>query len=260
MSRTVGPLQGAWAAQGRRLQCPLPPSLLADIVAAILAGCGGGDEGLGAASAEWVMAGPVDGFGSSSVNGLRIDDARAEFTDDSGRTLSARDLRQGMVVEVRGASGAASRSARDVSAVQVVSEVRGPVESVLGSAALMVLGQVIVVPPGAHFEVGLTFEDIAPGDVLEIYGAPSGSGEVRATRIERKEVGEAAFKLRGFMADLRPQARTFVIGQAAISYERVANTSAMRSGDFVRVRVEPARVRGRWMATQIERDRPPGEP
>jgi hypothetical protein len=207
------------------------------------------------------MVGQVDGFGSSSVNGLRLDDARAEFTDDSGRTLSARDLRQGMVVEVRGAaSAAATPGTRDVSSVQVVSEIRGPVESVLGSAALMVLGQVVVVPPGAHFEVGLTFEDIAPGDVLEIYGAPSGSGEVRASRIERKEAGAAAFKLRGFMADLRPQARTFVIGQAAISYQRVANTPAMRSGDFVRVLVEPERVRGRWVATQIDRDRPPDAP
>jgi hypothetical protein len=242
MSRSVGPI-------------------LADIVAAILAACGGGHEGLGDASSEWAMSGAVDGFGSSSVNGLRLDDARAEFTDDSGRTLSARDLRQGMVVEVRGsASGGASPGVRDVSSVQLVSEIRGPVESVLGSAALMVLGQVVVVPPGAHFEVGLTFEDITPGDVLEIYGAPGGSGEVRATRLERKEAGESAFKLRGFMADLRPQARTFVIGQAAISYERVANTPAMRSGDFVRVRVEPVRVGGRWVATQIERDRPPGGP
>src|ERR1700752_447217 len=189
MSRTVGPI-------------------LADIVAAILAACGGGHEGLGAASGEWTMTGPVDGFGSSSVNGLRIDDARADFTEDSGRTLSARDLRQGMVVEVRGgAPGGATPGTRDVSSVHVVSEIRGPVESVLGSAALMVLGQVVVVPPGAHFEVGLTFEDIAPGDVLEIYGAPGGSGEVRATRVERKEAGEVAFKLRGFMADLRPQAR-----------------------------------------------------
>ncbi len=228
---------------------------------AVLAGCGGGQDGLDAGSGEWAISGPVTGFGSSAVNGMRIDDAPASFTNDDGDAMSPQDLRQGMVVEVRGRKTAPSRGAKagsqGLTSVHVVSEIRGPVEAVTGEGSLTVLGQAVSLRQDAFFEVGLTFEDIAVGDVLEVYGTVTGKGQVRATRVEREGSGDAGFKLRGFIGGLDPARRIFGIGQASISYARIANTPALRTGDFVRVQVESVQVGGRWIATRIEVHRAP---
>ena len=75
--------------------------------------------------------------------------------------------------------------------------------------------------------------------------------------LSREDVGEAGFKLRGFVLGLDSAGKTFAIGEAAISYARVGTTPAMRPGDFVRVEVEPVQVRGRWVARRIEPNRAP---
>src|SRR5690242_2169900 len=73
--------------------------------AALLAGCGGGggDAGMGGAAASRSFAsGPITGFGSVIVNGVRFDNSTAATTDDDGNAVPATALKLGMQVEVTG--------------------------------------------------------------------------------------------------------------------------------------------------------------
>src|SRR5262245_48143786 len=121
-----------------------------------------------AGAGEWAISGPVTGFGSSAVGGMRIDETQA-ITDDDGATMSGGDLRQGMMVEIRGRK-LAKGGVQGLESVLVVSELEGPVEAISGSGSLKVLGQAVTLREDAWFEVGLTFDDIAPGDVLKVFG------------------------------------------------------------------------------------------
>ena len=50
--------------------------------ATLIAACGGGGGGLTADSATAYAAGPITGFGSIIVNGIRFDDSSASVLDD----------------------------------------------------------------------------------------------------------------------------------------------------------------------------------
>src|SRR5207248_7856990 len=69
-----------------------------------------------------------------------------------------------------------------------------------------------------------------------------------STRIELKTV-LAEFKLRGVVASLDTNAKTFVIGAATIGYAGVAATDlpALANGLLVRVTLQPAQQGGVWI-------------
>ena len=76
-------------------------ALTATLAAALLVACGGGaaDPGTAAPSsptATVYAAGPITGFGSVIVNGVRFDDTSASITDDDGKTMAESQLRLGM--------------------------------------------------------------------------------------------------------------------------------------------------------------------
>ena len=65
-------------------------------VACLLAACGGGGGG-GVSTTDATVIGPITGFGSVMVNGIRFDDDNAVITIEDA--IQARDqLRLGMVV------------------------------------------------------------------------------------------------------------------------------------------------------------------
>src|ERR1700716_4006625 len=84
-----------WPAQGfLKLLC----------AAVVLTGCGGGgstsSNGTSSASAGTFAAGPITGFGSVIVGGVRFDDSSATITDDEGNPQVSGDLRLGMIAEI----------------------------------------------------------------------------------------------------------------------------------------------------------------
>jgi hypothetical protein len=76
--------------------------LCAVFAAAALAACGGGGDSTAAPTgttstpSSVYAAGPITGFGSVIVNGVRFDDSAATITDDDGRTLAESELHLGM--------------------------------------------------------------------------------------------------------------------------------------------------------------------
>src|SRR3954469_11593651 len=72
--------------------------------AGALVACGGGGSASGDASgagATSFASGPISGFGSGIVNGVRFDDTKAKVSDDDGQAHDRGELRLGMVVEVK---------------------------------------------------------------------------------------------------------------------------------------------------------------
>ena len=235
--------------------------------ALFVAACGGGGEdppasvaapAAPAASAEkataWT-AGPISGFGSVIVNGVRFDDSAAVVSDDSDRTQSRDRLKLGMMVEVDGASVAAGtgRALR----IRFGSEIVGPVGAKDATAGtLVVLGQTVVVTDTTVFDDSLAggFAAIESGRVLEVHALYDAStGRYRATRIEAED-GALAYKLRGLVSGLDTTARTFVLGGQTVSYAGVpaaALPAQLADGMRVRVSLQTAQVNGAWVATSV---------
>ena len=179
----------------------------------LAAGCGGsssgGDDDDGVAV---VSRGEITGFGSVYVNGRRYqtDSARFRVDDDDG---VEGDLRLGMIVTVHG-----SRNDDGYHADKIYydNELKGPVSAIDiidgSSKTLTILGQSVLVTLDTRIDDdgNLTYDTIAPGDVLEVSGY-FGDSQMIATHIELQDdddeieikglienLDEDSFEIRGF--------------------------------------------------------------
>src|SRR5205814_5225808 len=136
----------------------------------------------------------------------------------------------GMVVEVKGGvvtnDATAGTSSAAASSIQFASEIKGAVQAVDATAGtLTVIGQTVKVDAATVFEGfpnGLA--SVHAGNLVEVFAfLDTTTHTYQATRIELKTV-LAEFKLRGVVASLDTNARTFVLGGATIGYAGVAAT------------------------------------
>jgi len=117
------------------------------------------------------VVGPISGFGSVIVNGLRYETNSATFTID-GVSGTQADLKVGQIVKMR--------SEKDSSGSDVASSVdyeeilEGPVTSInLANNSVVILGRTILVENTTSFDDDISpssLEGIAVGDILEISG------------------------------------------------------------------------------------------
>ena len=238
-------------------------------LALLLTGCGGGVDsgGTGATPASFA-SGPITGFGSVIVNGVRFDDSKAVVTDDDDGKSDRAKLRLGMTTEIRGSAitidstGAPTSTA---SSIVFGSDVLGRVDSIdLAAKRLVVLGQ------GVDVNAATVFDDesvkgglpaLVMGDVVEVYALfDAAKGRYTATRIERK--GEVkTFRLRGVVSNFDGKAKAFNIGSERISYAGFTGAFVTPSnGSFVRVRLNPVKVGSLWLVAGLKDGTPkPGE-
>lgn len=225
------------------------------LAVAVLPGCGGVDSGGTGQTVEksTTSSGPITGFGSVIVNGVRYDDSAATVVDEDGATRSVSDLRLGMVVEVQGRVRGNTREGT-ASRIEFGEAISGPVESVDAAASrLTVLGQVVEVDAGTLFEgFGGALGSVQPGQLAEVHGLyDSSSGIYGATRIELKPALDR-YTLRGPISNLAtPPASTFSIGGAAIDYGAASTTPGLHDGLMVRVNLQTVPVSGRWVASSV---------
>jgi hypothetical protein len=234
-------------------------------VAALVAGCGGGGgdagtppfgNGSGAAASSFA-AGPITGFGSVILGGIRFDDNNAKVTDDDGVETTPDALKLGMTAEVHAGKisddGTGPRA--EASEISFGSALLGPVSAVDATAkSLVVLGQTVLVVDTTVLDDRLVggFAGITVGTVLEVHGTiDATTGAITATRIE-PSAAAAGFKIRGIVANLDTTAQTFSIGTALISYAGITPApSGLANGLLVRVRLQTAQVAGAWVATRL---------
>lgn len=232
--------------------------------AAVLAACGGGGTGSGtsAETRSSIASGPITGFGSIIINGVRFDDSSASVSDDDGNARSNSELRLGMMAEVEG-SGITSDDSGSHSkarAIRFGPEIVGPVDSVAADGkSLVVLGETVQVTPDTIVDDRLVggLSGLTPKvSIVEVHGLLDvTSGSYTATRIEPKP-NAPFFKLRGVVSNIDTKAHTLKIGSGAdtISYDGITASvpAALDNGLLVRVRLQKTKdVAGNWVATNV---------
>ena len=230
-------------------------------LAVALAGCGGDVDtgGTGASTASYAN-GPITGFGSVIVNGVRFDDTSANVTDNDGDPRNRSDLRLGMTAEIRGSGITTDTSGANVSTASTItfgSDILGAVESIdVAGKQLVVLGQPVdinlsTVFDDASINGGLTA--LAVGNVVEVYALfNAATGRYTATRIERKTAA-LSYRLRGVVSNLDTGARAFNLGAIRVSFAGVAGAvpTSLVNGAIVRVHLQTAAVAGVWSASSL---------
>ena len=213
------------------------------LAAAALAGCGVGTGGTGG-NATAYAAGPISGFGSVIVNGVRFDDSAASVEDGDGGRRSSDDLRLGMTVEIDSSaiSTTAAGSSARADRIRFESELNGVVGSIdLFDGSFTLLGQRVSVDAATVFDNRLDgggLSALRVGQLLEVYAVfdPLG-GRYRATRLEQGSLA-AGLRLRGPLAQVDTTARTLRIGASSYSYDGAGAIPAnLAAGQFVRLRL-----------------------
>jgi hypothetical protein len=201
-------------------------------------GIGGNTGGTG--------VGPVTGFGSVIVNGVRYDDAGIDnttFFDDHERTKA--DLKSGMMVAIFGSINGTNGTADNIT---VLRHVDGPMDDNgvdLATNRLKVMGQDVVVDTSTVFDNLITsladLRTIQDANVnhpeLEVHGSADGNGVIHATFIHKwtdnNVVGDNV-QVRGTVAGLDTAARTFSIGRKTVDYNALGSIPAgVDNGSFI---------------------------
>lgn len=207
-----------------------------------LAACGGGVETGGTGgNATTYASGPITGFGSVIVGGVRFDDSGAAIDDGEDARRSRDDLKLGMTLEIE-----AGEIRRDGTAtarrVRFESEIVGPVGAVdLSGSAFLVLGQRVTVDASTVFDERIVggLAGLSTLDPVEVYAVfDPALQRYRATRVERSSL-LPGLRLRGQLTQVDTTAQTLRIGSTSYGYAGASNVPAgLAAGQFVRLRLE----------------------
>jgi hypothetical protein len=222
---------------------------LALLLSIVFSSCGGpvttAGGGIGGTG-----VGPVTGFGSVIVNGVRYDDTgigNTTFFDDNGRTKE--DLKAGMMVAIFGSVSGANGTADNIT---VLRHVDGPMDDNgvdLATNRLKVMGQDVVVDASTVFDDNVItslagLRDLQGANVshpeLEVHGSADNNGVIHATFIHKWAddfVAGTAVQVRGTVAAPKT-ATTFVVGRTTVDFTGVAGglPAGVDVGAFVEVK------------------------
>jgi hypothetical protein len=212
-----------------------------------LSGCGGG---VGTGGTGTYTYGPITGFGSVIVGGVRFDDAQARVEDDEGAGRTRDELKLGMTVGIdsdRVATGASGSSATAVS-VRFGSVLVGPIATVDAAGFVSALGLRVNLGGTTVFDDALGGASaLTVGRVVEVHGLVDPTTQaITATRVDAAS-NPSTFKVRGVLSQLNTSTRTFSIGSAAYALGAGASLpEGAATGQVVTVRVAPIQSAGRW--------------
>ena len=212
------------------------------LLVSLVAGCGG----VGVGGTGTYASGPITGFGSVIVNGVRFDDSSASVLDEDGGSRIRSELKLGMTVDIDSDAIRSDSSGSNATAsrIRFGSEIVGPLQSVdLAGGTLRVLGQTVRVAVETIFDDRIAggIAGLSAGQVVEVYALfDAARGSYNATRIEPR-AGAAAWRLRGLVSSLDPLARTLVIGGSTFVYATANGVPAnLAAGSYVRLRLNTA--------------------
>ena len=170
-----------------------------------------------------VVAGAITGFGSVIVNGIEFDTGAATVRMDD-RPGTVADLRVGMVVSVGGTTDARTGLAR-ASNITFADDAEGPISSIDREAArLVVLGRTFLVDELTVFD-GVTLEDLAVGNIVQVSGLWRSQERIQATHVHRVAHAYAAgmtLEVKGAITGLHAGNQRFNIGAQACDYSAAA--------------------------------------
>ena len=225
---------------------------LALLLPVVLASCGGGVGTTAGGGTGGTGIGPVTGFGSVIVNGVRYDDAGIDgtnFFDAHGRTKT--ELMAGMMVAIYGSINGTNGTADNIA---VLRHVDGPMDDNgvdLATNRLKVMGQDVVVDASTVFDNVITsladLRTLQGANVnrpeLEVHGCSDNNGVIHATYVHKwsnVRVTGRDVQVRGTVAG-NPTATTFVVGRKTVNFTFVPGVpgglpSGVVAGSFVEVK------------------------
>jgi hypothetical protein len=239
-------------------------SLIAmSLVGTVLTACGGGggkdsanNNGTTAAPQTTATSytGPITGFGSVVVNGMRFSTVGSSIADDEGTSLNSSNLRLGSVVRVDGLSdNVASGTA---GSIVVTPALLGIVDSVDASNTfLTVMGRNVSVNASTNYYIAATglystLAVVTAGSYVEVHGLVQADGSFLATLIE-KRTAQAAYRMRGQMTSLDVVNKTFVLGALTVNYGAAMVTGVLANSTWLKVQAAAAPVAGVLTATAV---------
>ena len=237
------------------------------LVGVLLGSCGGGatslvsggDGGVGSGGTgiSGGSVGYVSGFGSIYVNGTRYDigNATLSLTDDT-------DLKLGMSVKVTG-TVSTDFSTGTASSVESEVDARGQVSNISAAAGTLQLQGLDINTDSETVYDGVTgIAGLSNGDWVKVYGQAWGSGQLRASRIEKLLVVPSGLVLSGTISQLDKINQRFVLGDlnsnnltinyGAAAFTGAIDASSISNGMVVRVRSSTAPVAGVLGASSIK--------
>jgi hypothetical protein len=215
-----------------------------------LTSCGGGGGITAGGGTGGTGIGPVTGFASVIVNGVKYNDTgidNTNFFDDRGRNKSG--LMAGMMVAISGTINGANGTADNIT---VLRHVDGPMDDNgvnLATNGLKVMGQDVVVDTSTVFDNVITsltdLRTLQGANVkhpeLEVHGSADNNGVIHATFIHKwadDNVAGRDVQVRGTVAG-PPTATTFVIGRKTVDCTGLTGgvvPAGVIAGSFVEVK------------------------
>lgn len=236
-------------------------AVLAALLVGSIGGCGGGVGTEGTGTFASVGSGPITGFGSIVVSGVRYDDSAASISDDDGNGSDRSRLALGMVVDVEG--GAVTTAADGVTAVATASSVRtrrallGPAADVAADgSSLRVLGQLVLVTAdttlGSDLKTPAALAALPAGQLVEVWGLYDASRTAWvATRIALAAAG-STYCVSGPVAAV-DGGQGFTIG----SQKFAGSTAGLAAGTVVQLKLQAVPdSNNRWVVSTQRSDTP----
>ncbi len=163
------------------------------LAAAGIAGCGGGlgtdTSGLpGTGGTGIYAAGPISGFGSVILKGIKFDDKAASDAGQvmiDGNRVTSEDLRLGMIASVVGEQFASQPAQATASSIEVWSIARGRVTQVATDGVLTVAGMSVQTDTNTVFDGISGHTQLTVGMAVMVWGLQAGAGGWTATRLAR---------------------------------------------------------------------------
>ena len=226
---------------------------------AVLSSCGGdgGDSGVTPQPPTQTVftSGPISGFGSVYVNGVRYATVSTDVEID-GIKASLSDLRIGQVIDLKGHVQGGSSSA---DLIRYSHNLEGPVSSVdVEGLEFVAMGQTVLVDADTLFGEGIvpaTIEGLQVGDIVEVSGLIDGDGRIEATRVDLW-AGSGAYDVFGTASEVNTAWKTFLITGLKVDYS-AANiddfpSGSPEDGDLVLVTGFEFGEGGVFLATRVE--------
>jgi hypothetical protein len=169
--------------------------------AVLVSACGGGGSESSTTNPPAVSntsasltVGPINGFGSVIVNGVRFDDSAAQvkFEDDEDRVGQLNSgLQIGMVVALKGERR--DDSTGSANSISTEAQLRGPVQSVT-TDSLVVMGQTIKTSTTTSYIGIADLTALKAGDIVQVHGLMNSAAEITAFLIVGKDSPAKTYK------------------------------------------------------------------
>jgi Domain of unknown function (DUF5666) len=220
-----------------------------------LAACGGGggDNSTpqpppSSAVQPKLSVGPINGFGSVVVNGIKFDDngARIEIEDNEDRIGDDNGgLRVGMLVQVSGkVEDNGTRRVGKAERIEMEAEIRGPIKNLVAATtgtggSFSSMGVNVKADDRTALFGIAKLGDLKSGDVVQVHGQRNDDGSVSALLVQRRPSADS-YKSTGIISNHNSGAKSFNIGTMTVLYSSSTELRRLSSGlsDGMLVRVQ----------------------